>query len=398
MLFQLRSHAYLYEGTPQHVIDEQTQPGILQRMNSTSSESSSSTSTRSNSVSTASTGGSTSRRRAVKRKIKAKLGRKRSTKTEEEIIQEEQEISPDGPAPLPSEDVSKKPARDEKIGAEMSGGVGGATAKVEVNTSTATEPTAKRPSPVTRGFTIRPPPVFRTDSNTNQQQNLIRYRHVPYELRRFNSAPIMPASNMSPATDRPFRAGTGLSQRAETQPIVPVKSTDEEPALGLTPAIILLLGSTALVAVCAEFMVSSIEHLVENSPLSEAFIGLIILPIVGNAAEHVTAVVVASKNKLDLALGVSLGSSIQIALFITPLVVIIGWILDKGMSLYFTLFETVCLFVSVFVVCFLCLDGKSNYLEGALLCAAYIIIGVGAYFFPDSEGQNILTGGTNEGG
>ena len=140
-------------------------------------------------------------------------------------------------------------------------------------------------------------------------------------------------------------------------------------------------------------MVDSIQHLVENTPLSEAFIGLIILPIVGNAAEHVTAVVVASKNKLDLALGVALGSSIQIALFITPLVVIIGWIADKGMSLYFTLFETVALFSSVFIVCFLCLDGRSNYLEGALLCAAYIIIAVGAYFFPDSESQNSFAGG-----
>ena len=159
------------------------------------------------------------------------------------------------------------------------------------------------------------------------------------------------------------------------------------------PALILLIGSTVLVAICAEFMVSSIEHLVESSPLSEAFIGLIILPIVGNAAEHVTAVVVASKNKLDLALGVSLGSSIQIALFITPIVIIIGWGLDKNMSLYFTLFETVSLFVSVFVVCFLCLDGKSNYLEGSLLCAAYIIIAVGAYFFPDSEGQSASTSG-----
>lgn len=173
------------------------------------------------------------------------------------------------------------------------------------------------------------------------------------------------------------------------------KPKRDDPPLGIWSAVFLLLGSTALVAICAEFLVGSIEHLVENSPLSEAFVGLIILPIVGNAAEHVTAVVVASKNKLDLALGISLGSSIQIALFVTPLVVIIGWGLDKEMSLYFTLFETVCLFVSVFVVCFLCLDGKSNYLEGALLCAAYIIIAVGAYFFPDSEGQNALTGGTS---
>jgi len=118
-------------------------------------------------------------------------------------------------------------------------------------------------------------------------------------------------------------------------------------------SIVLLLISTGLVALCAEFLVGSIEHLVENTPISEAFIGLIILPVVGNAAEHVTAVTVAAKNKLDLALGVALGSSIQIALFVTPFVVILGWILDKNMSLYFSLFETGSLFVATFIVNFL---------------------------------------------
>jgi len=86
-------------------------------------------------------------------------------------------------------------------------------------------------------------------------------------------------------------------------------------------------------------------------------------------------VTVAAKNKVDLALGVCLGSSIQIALFVTPVVVILGWILDKNMSLYFNLFETASLFVSTFIVNFLVLDGRSNYLEGALLCACYVIIG-----------------------
>lgn len=196
----------------------------------------------------------------------------------------------------------------------------------------------------------------------------------------------------------PQHRSTGLSSQTGV-PIAPAQTSGEgEPPIGLKTSIILLLCSTGLVAICAEFMVSSIEHLVESSPLSEAFIGLIILPIVGNAAEHVTAVVVASKNKLDLALAVALGSSIQIALFITPLVVLIGWCADIGMSLYFTLFETTALFGSVFIVCFLCLDGRSNYLEGALLCAVYIILAVGAYFFPDSEGQNSFVGGTGDGG
>ncbi|KAL2818695.1 Sodium/calcium exchanger protein-domain-containing protein [Aspergillus granulosus] len=163
-----------------------------------------------------------------------------------------------------------------------------------------------------------------------------------------------------------------------------------EPEMSRTAAVVMLLLSTGLVAVCAEFLVDAIPEMVESSSISEAFIGLIILPIVGNAAEHVTAVTVATKNKMDLSIGVSVGSSIQIAIFVTPLVVILGWCMDKDMNLYFTLFETISLFVTVFVVNFLVLDGKSNYLEGALLIAAYVIIGVAAFFYPDESESSLL--------
>jgi len=97
-----------------------------------------------------------------------------------------------------------------------------------------------------------------------------------------------------------------------SQSLSEAKDTKEN--ISRTSAIFLLLGSTALVAVCAEFMVSSIDHLVDSTPLGEAFVGLILLPIVGNAAEHVTAVTVAAKNKMDLAIGVAVGSSIQIGM------------------------------------------------------------------------------------
>ena len=160
---------------------------------------------------------------------------------------------------------------------------------------------------------------------------------------------------------------------------------NDEEHLTRAASIILLLCSTGLVAVCAEFLVGSIEEVVKTSNIGEIFIGLIILPIVGNAAEHVTAITVAMKNKMDLAIGVAVGSSIQIAIFVTPLVVILGWIIGREMTLYFTLFETVSLFVSAFMVNFLVLDGRSNYLEGALLCAVYIIISIVAFFFPDAK-------------
>lgn len=194
-------------------------------------------------------------------------------------------------------------------------------------------------------------------------------------LRRTNSLP-----------DRLNRQGTPANaQRSAVPPYprgiaeaedIPDEEDEEEnkPPMSKTAATVLLLISTALVAVCAEFLVDAIPAMIDSTPVSQAFIGLIILPIVSNAAEHVTAVTVAAKNKMDLAIGVSVGSSIQIALFVTPLVVLLGWILDRDMSLYFNLFETISLFVTAFVVNFLVLDGRSNYLEGSLLIAAYVII------------------------
>jgi Ca2+:H+ antiporter len=98
------------------------------------------------------------------------------------------------------------------------------------------------------------------------------------------------------------------------------------------------------------------------------------------------------KNKMDLAIGIAVGSSIQIALFITPLIVILGWIMNKDMTLYFNIFETVALFVTVLVVNFLVLDGRSNYLEGSLLIAAYTIIAVVSYYYPDGCAASAIGG------
>jgi Ca2+:H+ antiporter len=144
---------------------------------------------------------------------------------------------------------------------------------------------------------------------------------------------------------------------------------------------------TILVAICAEYLVGSIDSIVETMHISKTFIGLILLPIVGNAAEHVTACVVAYKNKMDLALGVAIGSSLQIALFVTPFLVILGWIIGEPMTLHFQGFETVVFFLSVLVVNYLIQDGKSNYLEGAMCLGTYIIIALAFYVYPDDAGD-----------
>jgi len=141
---------------------------------------------------------------------------------------------------------------------------------------------------------------------------------------------------------------------------------EEEHLLSPVPAGIMLVVVTIFVAVCAEFLVDSIDSIVESAHISKTFIGLILLPIVGNAAEHVTACIVAYKHKMDLAINVAIGSSLQIALFVTPFLVILGWIIGQPMTLHFQGFETIIFFLSVLVVNYLIQDGKSNYLEGAM--------------------------------
>ncbi|KAJ5160766.1 Vacuolar calcium ion transporter [Penicillium canariense] len=156
----------------------------------------------------------------------------------------------------------------------------------------------------------------------------------------------------------------------------------EQPQLSLLVAMLTLGLSTALVAVCAEFMVDSIDALTATGDISETFVGLILLPIVGNAAEHATAVTVACKDKMDLAIGVAVGSSMQIALLVLPFIVVLGWIMGiDDMNLNFDSFEIILLFVSVLLVNYLIGDGKSHWLEGVLLMMMYLIIALAAWFF-----------------
>ncbi|KAL9121522.1 MAG: hypothetical protein Q9187_001918 [Circinaria calcarea] len=162
------------------------------------------------------------------------------------------------------------------------------------------------------------------------------------------------------------------------------KPPEEAKVLGPWAAGVALVVITIAVAVCAEFLVDSIDSIVQTAHISKTFIGLILLPIVGNAAEHVTAIVVSVKDKMDLAIGVAIGSSMQIALLVTPFLVILGWIIGQPMTLHFETFETVVFFLSVLVVNYLIQDGKSNYLEGAMLIGTYAIIALAFYVYPDN--------------
>ena len=135
----------------------------------------------------------------------------------------------------------------------------------------------------------------------------------------------------------------------------------DEPQLTIWGALVTLAISTTLVAFCSEFMVDSISEVTASGTVSTTFVGLILLPIVGNAAEHATAVTVACKDKMDLAIGVAVGSSMQIALLVLPFVVVVGWIMGRDcMTLYFDTFQIAVLFVAVLLVNYLIQDGKSR--------------------------------------
>jgi Ca2+:H+ antiporter len=154
---------------------------------------------------------------------------------------------------------------------------------------------------------------------------------------------------------------------AENQAEIEGTEESQQPQMSPWAATLVLIVVTVAVAICAEYLVDSINSVVATVHISKTFIGLILLPIVGNAAEHVTAVVVALKDKMDLAMGVAIGSSMQIALLVTPFLVILGWGIDQPMTLHFETFETVVFFLSVLVVTYVIQDGKSNYLEGAMV-------------------------------
>ena len=150
----------------------------------------------------------------------------------------------------------------------------------------------------------------------------------------------------------------------------------EEPKMTNKDAWTLLILATVLVAWMAEILVHSIDSAAEELKMPTLFIGVILLPFFGNAAEHFTAVIVAGKDKMDLSLAIAIGSSVQIAVFVAPLMVVFAWLMGVGLSLEFGPLETAATFLSVLVANSILNDGTTNWLEGAMLLACYTILGL----------------------
>lgn len=149
-------------------------------------------------------------------------------------------------------------------------------------------------------------------------------------------------------------------------------------------SVAVLLVATLFVAVMSEFLVGAVEEAARALHMSDVFVGVILVAIIGNAAEHSTAVLMALKNKMDLALNIAVGSSIQVALFVAPTLIFLSYFIGgRGpMDLRFTTFEVVAIGISVFTVSQISQDGESNWMEGVQLLAVYIILGIAFFYLP----------------
>lgn len=148
-------------------------------------------------------------------------------------------------------------------------------------------------------------------------------------------------------------------------------------------SVTVLLVATVFVAVMSEFLVGAVEAASKSVGLTEVFVGVILVAIIGNAAEHSTAVLMAMKNKMDLALNIAIGSSLQIALFVAPVLIFASYLVPRGpMDLLFTPMEVLSIAISAAVAALIVQDGESNWMEGVLLLAVYAILGITFYFLP----------------
>ncbi|MEE2759134.1 MAG: calcium/proton exchanger [Candidatus Thermoplasmatota archaeon] len=160
------------------------------------------------------------------------------------------------------------------------------------------------------------------------------------------------------------------------------KHHHDDPLMSYREAVVLLIIATIVLGWMAEILVHSISKGASELGLKPLFIGVILLPFFGNAAEHFTAVTVAKRNKMDLSFAIAVGSSTQIAVFVAPVMVLIAWIVGVDLGFNFGVFETIAVFLSVLIANTIASDGKSNWLEGTMLLGTYAIMGAAFYLHP----------------
>jgi Ca2+:H+ antiporter len=181
-----------------------------------------------------------------------------------------------------------------------------------------------------------------------------------------------------------YAFGLIYSLRMAQSPLAIPASIEEQahPTLSKRNALIILAAATLGVVWLSELLVGAIEPVVKNLGVSEFFLGIILVPIVGNAAEHVVAVQVAARNQMDLSVEIAVSSSIQVALFLAPLLIFFSLVLGNPLSIVFNPFELAALIAAVLITVLVSADGESNWLEGAALIAVYLILGISFFLLP----------------
>jgi len=174
-----------------------------------------------------------------------------------------------------------------------------------------------------------------------------------------------------------FKLSDGPLTAARNEKALPAKHV-----WSLRTAIIVLVLSTVGVAYLSELLVGAVEPVVARLGISEFFLGIILIPLIGNVAEHLVAVQVAVQNKMDLSVEISIASSLQIALFVAPVLVFVSLLMDNPLTLIFNQIELVALIAGVLIAAMVSSDGESNWLEGAELLAVYAILGLAFYLLP----------------
>jgi len=154
----------------------------------------------------------------------------------------------------------------------------------------------------------------------------------------------------------------------------------EKPAIPFYVALFGLLFVTLMVTILSEYLVGSIDEFVQATGVSKTFVGMVILPIVGNAVEHITAVQVAVKDKMDMAMAVAIGSCTQICLFVVPCLTLVGWMIDKPMNMNYPPFEIILLVLSICITSICMRNNTSNWLQGSLLITCYVMVSIGFYY------------------
>jgi len=146
--------------------------------------------------------------------------------------------------------------------------------------------------------------------------------------------------------------------------------------------LIVLGGATFFIAWLSEVLVGAVEHVVVSLGWTEFFLGIVIIPLVGNVAEHLVAVTVAAKDQMDMSLEISVGSGLQISLFVAPLLVFVSLLMGNPLTLVFNQFEMIALTAAALIAALVALDGESNWMEGAQLLGVYIILALAFFFLP----------------